>query len=75
MNYWEYTRKINIACERASPGIGWNARFLYWLDKFDLMLMPYDYVDSTGQGMDIMAPRHYPGEQVSWPDSKIGVKP
>ena len=74
MSPWKYHKKIQIALEKAAGGIGWNARFLYWLDRFDLMLKPMDYRDPTGQGMDLYAPSHFPGEQVIWPDSRIGPK-
>jgi hypothetical protein len=74
MNFAEYTAKISMACHKAGNGIGWNARFLYWLDVFELMLKPDDWKDPTNQNMDMQAPRPFPEEQVSWPHCKIGDK-
>lgn len=75
MNKFEYDLKINFALKKAGNGRGWNARFLYWLDVFELMLKSEEYIDLTGQGMDIEAPWPVTGEQSTWPPhSKIGDK-
>jgi hypothetical protein len=70
----EYHLKIKIACEKAKSGPGWNGRFLYWLDVFELILRPIDWKDPTKQNMDIQAPSPLEGEQVTWPPSIIGDK-